>query len=175
MAWSYIHRLSPALGLRSAPKIFNAVVDFLAWVLHCEGVSLLIHYLDNFLLFCPVLSMAAAIARSCVEPGFSHIGAPLAHHKTVGPSTVLTFPRIQINIELLQLSLLHEKVACLQELLQEWGKKKHCTKKELVSLFLRTLFSLLSRLRHPDHFARLNLEARANIAWWQSLLHYWNG
>ena len=42
-------------------------------------------------------------------------------------------------------------------------------------IFLRTLFSLLSRVRHPDHFTRLNLEARADITWWECLLQHWNG
>ena len=38
------------LGLRSAPKIFNAVADFLAWVLYCDGIPFVLHYLDDFLL-----------------------------------------------------------------------------------------------------------------------------
>ena len=37
--------------LRSSPKIFNAVADLLAWLFHCEGVQLVIHYLDDFLVF----------------------------------------------------------------------------------------------------------------------------
>ena len=49
---TYIDRALP-FGLSSAPKIFNAVADFLAWVLYCEGVSTLIHYRDDFLLFGP--------------------------------------------------------------------------------------------------------------------------
>ena len=132
---TFIDRALP-FGLRSAPKIFNSVADFLAWVLHCEGVSLLIHYLDDFLLFGPPRSTAAAKARSRVETVFNQIGAPLAHHKTEGPSTALTYMYlgIQIDTELLQLSLPQEKVARLRNLLQEWGKKKHCTKKDFESL-----------------------------------------
>ncbi len=37
-------------GLRSAPKIFNALADGLHWVLEQEGLDVL-HYLDDFLLF----------------------------------------------------------------------------------------------------------------------------
>jgi hypothetical protein len=48
----YVDRALP-FGLRSAPKIFSAIADFLSWILHWEGVLLLIHYLDDFLFFGP--------------------------------------------------------------------------------------------------------------------------
>ena len=40
-------------GLHSVPKIFNAVVDGLAWVLQSEGVRLILHYLVDFLVLGP--------------------------------------------------------------------------------------------------------------------------
>ena len=64
-------------GLRSVPKIFNAIANFLAWVLHCEGISYLIHCLDDFLVFPPPGSNIAAPARALVQTIFNHIGAPL--------------------------------------------------------------------------------------------------
>ena len=36
-------------GLRSAPKIFNALSDFIAWVLSRQGIRHQLHYLDDFL------------------------------------------------------------------------------------------------------------------------------
>ena len=42
-------------GLRSAPKIFNAVADALHWILTQQGWTSL-HYLDDFLLFGPAES-----------------------------------------------------------------------------------------------------------------------
>ena len=36
-------------GFRSAPKLFNIMADLLAWILDVQGVSYLIHYLDDFL------------------------------------------------------------------------------------------------------------------------------
>ena len=45
----YVDRALP-FGLRSAPKIFSAVADMLAWALHRAGILHLIHYLDDFLL-----------------------------------------------------------------------------------------------------------------------------
>ena len=45
---TFVDRALP-FGLRSAPKIFTAVADCLAWSLRCEGVRYVIHYLDDFL------------------------------------------------------------------------------------------------------------------------------
>ena len=35
------------------PNVFTTAADFLAWVLYCAGVSVLIHYLDDYLVFVP--------------------------------------------------------------------------------------------------------------------------
>lgn len=40
-------------GLRSAPKIFSAMADALQWILVQGGVSICIHYLDDFLTMGP--------------------------------------------------------------------------------------------------------------------------
>ena len=168
---TYIDRALP-FGLRSVPNIFNAVAEFLAWVLYCEGVSALIHYLDDFLLFESSGLNIAAVARALVEEIFSCIGAPLAHNKTEGPSTVLTFLGIRLDTDQLQLSLPADKVTRLRDLLYQWKLKKSCTREQLESLlghlshaatvvcpgriFLRNLFSMLSK---PYHLIRLGMEA----------------
>ena len=40
-------------GLRSAPKIFNAVADALEWCIASEGVEVMYHYLDDFAVLGP--------------------------------------------------------------------------------------------------------------------------
>ena len=45
---TYIDRALP-FGLRSSPKIFNALADFIAWVLTSRGIPYQLHYLDDFL------------------------------------------------------------------------------------------------------------------------------
>ena len=154
----YMDRSLP-FGLRPAPQIFNAVADFLAWVLFCNGIQFVLHYLDDFLVIAPLGSALAAGMRSQVEAIFDDVGAPM-HHKTEGPSTVLTFLGIQVDTSFSQLSLPLEKVTILQEILSRWLGRKSCTKKELQILlghlshaatviqqgriFLRMLFSLVS-------------------------------
>ena len=36
-----------SFGLRSAPKVFNALADSLEWILHDMGVEHTLHYLDD--------------------------------------------------------------------------------------------------------------------------------
>ena len=38
-----------SFGLRSAPKVFNAVADALEWVVRSSGVQEIFYYLDDFL------------------------------------------------------------------------------------------------------------------------------
>ena len=168
-------------GLRSAPNIFNAITDFLAWVLHHNGIPYILHYLDDFLILTSSEPGLASRMRSHVEAILNYVGAPIAHRKTEGPSTVLTFLGIQVDTSQFLLSLLVNKVYRLCDLLSHWRYHCSCTKRELQSflshlshaatviwpgrVFLRSLFSLLSRLANPCHYARLNLQARMDIAW----------
>ena len=46
-------------GLRSAPKIFSASADALAWALQLQGVSQQLHYLDDFFWLVPHLVRSA--------------------------------------------------------------------------------------------------------------------
>ena len=192
IAWQGNHFLDRALpfGFRSAPKLFNAVADLLAWSLHCEGILLLIHYLDDFSFFGPPGSGITATTHSVVEGLFDCWGVPIAHHKTEGLTTTLTFLGIQINTQLFQLSLPAKKITRLQDLLGEWRGKKCCTRRELELLirylshaavvvypgrmFLRNFCSLLSKVSKPNHLVRLNFDTRADLAWCQCLLCHWN-
>ena len=55
MEWrgaTYIDTCLP-FGLRSAPKLFNVLADLLEWILLHLGVSVLLHYLDDYLTMGP--------------------------------------------------------------------------------------------------------------------------
>ena len=182
---TFIDRALP-FGLRSSLKIFNAVADLLAWVLHCKGVPHVTHYIDDFLVFETPGSNTVSTARALVESIFRCIGALIAHHQTEGLATMLSFLGIQIDTDRFQRNSPDDKIRRLQNLLQHWNTHKSCTRKDLKSLlghlshvgtvirpshiFLHTLFSLLSCVSNPCHFVRLNVKARADNACWQCLL-----
>ena len=181
MARQHLYTQVPSIRSQVCPQNFNPVADFLAWILFCNGMQFVLHYLDDFLVIAPPGSALAAGMRSQVETIFDYVRAPIAHHKTEGPSTVLTFLGIQVDTNLSQLSLPLEKVARLREILSRWQGRKSCTKDLQILLghlshaaivirpgriFLRMLFSLLSCLVDPCHYTHQNLGDRTDIAWW---------
>lgn len=188
--YTYVDRALP-FGLRSAPKIFSAVADFIAWVLHSQGIVHQLHYLDDFLFLGAPDTAEAARALELVCRSFHILGIPIAIHKTEGPATELTFLGIVIDTLRCELRLPQEKLIRLQSLLDSWTSKKHCRRNELESLlgymshaatvvrhgrtFLRQLFSLLSHARSSHHFVHLNSGARADLLWWRVFLQHWNG
>ncbi len=98
MVWKgrlYIDTVLP-FGLRSAPKIFNALADSLQWMLEGEGLETL-HYLDDFLVICEggrPASTSIQLALNCC----SEVGVPIATHKTEGPATTITFLGIELDM-----------------------------------------------------------------------------
>ena len=119
------------------------------------------------------------------------MGIPVATHKAEGPATCVTFLGILIDTQRFELRLPLDKVQRLRDLLRSWASRWACTRRELESLlghlshaasvirpgrtFLRQLFGLLTVAKKPGQFVRLNLSARADIAWWQCFLDSWNG
>ena len=175
----YIDRALP-FGLRSAPKLFNAVADFVAWVLVKQGVNHLLHYLDDFLLLVPPHSNQGEVVLRCALQTLKALGIPVAVHKTQGPTPSLVFLGILIDTHTFELRLPSDKLTRLQTLLQTWVGRTSCTKHDLESLFghlshaatvivqgrtfLRHLFPLLT-VNRPKHLPiRLNNGAKAEIA-----------
>ena len=187
---TYVDRALP-FGLRSAPKIFSAVADTIAWVLHGAGIERLIHYLDDFLFVGSPNTDEAAQAKEIALRVLEHLGVPVAAHKTEGPASLITFLGILVDTEAFELRLPAEKIGRLQALLDSWVAKKACTGKELESLlghlshaasvirpgrtFLRQLFDLLHKVRLPRHFVRLTAGAKADLAWWRCFMQNWGG
>ena len=187
---TFVDRALP-FGLCSAPKIFNAFADFIAWVLHQHGIAHQLHYLDDFLFLGAPYSDEAAEALETVSRVLRMLGIPVAVHKTEGPAPLLIFLGIVIDTRTFELRLPEIKLAHLQGLLHSWVTRRHCRKQELESLlghlshaatvvrhgrtFLRQLFSLLPRARSNHHFIHLTAGARADLLWWKIFLQDWNG
>lgn len=187
---TYVDRALP-FGLRSAPKIFSAVADMIAWALHRAGIAYQIHYLDDFLLLGAPGTDEGERALATILRVLQSLGFPVAYHKTEGPAVLVVFLGILIDTLSFQLRLPHEKLQRLQDLLRSWETKKTTTRRELESLighlshaatvvrpgrtFLRQLFDLLRLHRGPFHKIRLNAGVRADLAWWRCFLTEWNG
>ena len=118
-------------------------------------------------------------------------GLPIEPHKSMGPTTLLTFLGIEIDSHREELRLPPEKIRALKQTLANWQGKKACRKRDLLSLigslshackvvrpgriFLRRLIDLSTLAKNPEHFIRLNHDARSDIEWWASFIEDWNG
>ena len=175
-------------GLRSAPKIFSAFSDALAWVLYARGVAWQLHYLDDFLFMGLPGSTSCARALQVTMDTCRQLGVPVATHKTEGPATQLTFLGIQVNTQNMTLSLPQDKLTRILGLVLSWRSKRMASKMELQSLIGhlthaalvvipgRTfLIDLMKMAKHPSHHVRLTADFRSDLHWWASFLPAWNG
>ena len=180
-------------GLRSAPKIFNAVADALHWYLNRKGITHVLHYLDDFIIIAEPDSPGcqrnlATLMQTCQE-----LGVPIADHKTEGPATCLVYLGIEVDTVSGELRLPQDKLQRLQSLLGQWGDRKTCGRRELESLigmlnhackvvragrsFLRRMIDLLHSRSRNSHQGRnlpfrLNVEFRADLALFFQRYHW---
>ena len=182
------HNRALPFGLHSAPKLFTAVVDGLAWALCCRGISSFLHYLDDF--FCgPPASPACGRALKTAVPLCTEL--PIVPDKQEGPTTMLTFLGIEIDSVAQELRLPREKLAHIQDTIRQWEGRCSASKRDLQSLigllnhavmvvrpgrtFLCQLIDTMSVPKCQFHQVRLNLRCRSDIALWFMFLHSWNG
>ena len=188
----YVDPMLP-FGLRSAPKIFNALADAFQWALQCEGISQVLHYLDDYIIIGPPGSPRCQHDLDTLLKTASSLGIPIAAQKTEGPTTALVFLGIKVDTVKGELLLPADKLQRLRQALTEWGDRKVCSRSELESLighlnhackvvragrsFLRRMIDLLHARPGPrtSTLIRLNREFRADLAWWRTFIEDWNG
>ena len=125
MEWKdqlYVDAALP-FGLRSAPKIFNALADGLMWIMKHRGINAVIHYLDDYLLFSRLSSKECADALSLALQLCKCLGIPVSAHKLEGPATILTFRGILLDTLKLEMRLPDDKLYRLKALIQSWRAK----------------------------------------------------
>jgi hypothetical protein len=190
---TYVDPMLP-FGLSSAPKIFNSVADALCWILEQAGIPVIRHYLDDYIIVAPPDEQICQEYLEILDSICQILGVPMAVHKREGPSAVIVFLGIIIDTLKGELRLPEEKLQRLISLLEEWGDRRSCTRKELESLighlshaakvvrsgrsFLRRMLDLLHAVHHPPNSTtpiRLNAGFRADLAWWREFLPLWNG
>jgi len=203
MLWNgnvYVDAKLP-FGLRSAPKIFNAVADALEWCTASEGVEVIFHYLDDFAVLGAPESEQCSQDLGTLKRVCSELGVPLAPEKQAGPSTVIEFLGIVIDTVRQELRLPLDKLERLQKLTAEWRlkvlnqlqskKRPSCTRAELDSLlgimnhacsvipagkaFVRQMIALKSTVELPHHHIRLNKDFLSDLTWWSVFASHWNG
>ena len=133
MVWSGALFIDTAL-LFGLCKIFNAVADAVEWILKEAGISVVFHYLDDFLLIGAPNSAECAQSLSILVHTFNELGLPAALDKLEGPTMVHTFLGLELDSRLLEVRLPAVKLAELHVLISSWLGRRACTRKELESL-----------------------------------------
>ena len=155
-----------------------------------QGARQLYHYLDDFIALGPPGSTECASSLHALEKLCASLGFPIAHEKTVAPTTRLVFLGIEIDTSVMQARLPRDKLAAIATLMNQWRQKRAC-RKELQSLaghlcyaakvvrpgrrFLWEMFALLAKFKNDYFFIRLNHQIRADLEWWRMFIHHWNG
>ena len=187
----YIDTCLP-FGLRSAPFLFNEVASALQWILqHNYAIRDMLHYLDDYLMAGPPDDPACARFLTTFLQVADQLGVLVAMEKVDGPSPTLSFLGLLLDSLRQEIRLPPAKLEAMLLELQRWTARKVATKRELLSLigklsfasravpagrlFLRRLITLSTTVSQLHHHIRINAEARADIAWWQSFLPSWNG
>lgn len=135
MRWNkgvYIDTCLP-FGLRSAPKLFNILADFLAWIPKQNNVSFLIHYLDDFLTMGPPSSLACQHNLDTIIKICNRLGVPLTLEKVEGPSTSLPFLGIVLDTVKMEARLPEVKLCKLREEVSQWVDWTNARKREILS------------------------------------------
>ena len=178
-------------GLRSAPKIFNAVADAAEWILRQQGVKCVLHYLDDFLIIGRAGTEECDGALATLLGIFERLGLPVAPHKLEGPTSSLTFLGFQLDTVSMEVRLPQDKLVEILGLASRWLGRKGCLRFELESLvgklahastvvrpgktFMRRMFELLAGVRKPHHHIRLSQSFQSDILWWVTFMEEWNG
>ena len=186
----YVEQALP-FGLRSAPKLFTAVADAIAWALVQVGVWSQIHYLDDYLFFIPSSVGGAQAVLPLILGTLDSLGVPVAVHKVEGPATVVTFLGIVVDTIRRELRLPQAKLDYIRNLVRIWRGKRSGKYKDFESLlghlshaamvirqgrtFLQHLFTILKGAQSRRHYVHLDITARADLLWWDYFLQGWNG
>ena len=193
MNWNnsiYIDLCIP-FGLRSAPKLFNVAADLLQWIAEHNGVTPLLHYLDDFLTLGPPDSEVCHHNLTTLKHLCHTLGVPLALEKVEGPATSLPFLGIILDSERMEVRLPADKLDRIKGLLTTWLDKKKATKREILSLvgllqhaakvvrcgrsFVSRMYATAARVQELEYFTRLNSDFRSDLWWWHTFLVEWNG
>ncbi len=151
MQWKnavYVDGMLP-FGLRSAPKIFNALADGLEWCVKEEGVQYVFHYLDDLIVLGAAESPACSDSLCTLKHTCRELGIPLAEEKQDGPTSVINFLGIIIDTNKDELHLPTDKLHRLLEEIRLWLQKRACS---------RELESLIGTMQHACKVANNSRE-----------------
>lgn len=180
------------MGCSLSCRYFEMFSSFLEWVVSYQsGSANLLHYLDDFIFMGPADSDECIYLFTEFQCICRLFGVPLAHEKSVLPTTCLEFLGVTIDTDLMQFRLPPQKIAKLLFLVDFVMSKKKVVLRTLQSLlgllafasrvipmgrvFSKRLYRSISGIKSPYHFVRITASLRADLLVWKQFLSSFNG
>ncbi|XP_048254567.1 uncharacterized protein LOC125381567 [Haliotis rufescens] len=176
-------------GCSISCAIFETFSTFLQWCMQSHlPTRPIMHYLDDFLTGGTAgTSHCSDNLNGCVNT-LEQLGVPIAHDKTVGPTTKLTFLGLEIDTIAMQIRIpepkIKEATREIHDILSTGNIK--VTKRALQSLigklnfmcraipmaraFSRRLIDLLSKGKQPFHHIRITSWVKEDLQMWLTFL-----
>ena len=188
---SYYYYTRLAFGCRSSPRIFDEFSKAICWIAENNyKIEFILHLLDDFLTI-DTPDVDANRTMALITMIFNKLNVPLAKHKTIGPATVIEYLGIILDSDKMQARLPLDKVSRISSLLENFMKRKTCSKRELLQLlghlnfatrviipgrsFVAYLLRLASTVKELHHHVHLNADCREDMRMWKMFLQQWNG
>ena len=188
----YYERTLP-FGLKSSCRQWEAYATALHFAFETiVGVPTVVHYVDDFLLVeknsLPAQDHLQSALALC-----SRVGLPIAHDKTEGPTTRLTFLGIELDSMTMSARLSADRLLEFTQLLSLWEKKTFASVRQLQSLagklnwackvvrpgrsFLRRIIDHTTSLGTltPSTEVKIPSSVYLDIRWWSRFAPEWNG
>ena len=185
----YFDRCLP-MGCSSSCSIFESFSSALEVIFkHLVPGAKVVHMLDDFLFIAPDYDTCLHHLNKFMDLCQS-LGVPIAADKTTTPSTNTVFLGIELDSNLWQAKLPHDKLQSYSkevELSLQVTKIKRMDLESLVGKlsfaasvvparpFLRRLINLIYTVDKPYFFIRLSTQVRQDLVTWLKFLRYYNG
>lgn len=179
------------MGLSSSCQLFSRFSAALQWVMEMRHKSVMSHMLDDFFFVGPSGSDICMNSLSAFLEMCRHIDIPIKEEKTVVPCTCIIIYGIEVDSGSMETRLPDDKVTRIITLLKDMKVKKKVTLRDLQSMtgllnfactcvvpgrtFIRRLYDLTIGVSCPNHFIRLNKQARADLQMWHKFMQQFNG
>ena len=174
-------------GSRHGTQIFQRVSDAVRYVVRRHGYKIM-NYVDDF--FGVGTPRHARDAFDCLYTVLNALGLSISKKKLVRPGTQAICLGVLIDSEKGTISIPEEKMRQIIDLVNSWGVKKSCTKRQLQSLlghllylhkcvkparyFVNRMLDLL-RSNYNEQTIKITADFQRDLRWFQKFLQAYNG
>lgn len=187
----FYHEKMLSMGAATSCRIFEDFSDSLLWILNTRyNITSVVKVLDDFLFIHHDRDQCLNYLQTFLDL-CSYLGVPIAHHKTEGPSNIITFLGIQLDTISMEARLPPDKLSSYSDDVATLAKRSSITLRQLKSVigkltfttsvipsgraFLRRLHNLTIGHNHPNATISLSHSAKKDLTMWSTFLAEHNG